>query len=393
MLIAAATRAAVRSRSGVAAVSYLSGGYQPGAATAAAAASVPSGTTSSSSSCLIGIRFDEPSSAASSAWWPACQTPARYFSSVPDNGGEDDSSDETSDDAAATPPESSEADEGDAPEVPEVPTAAEDAPRPAKHAPESDLEHSLRPLEVVNYLDSHIVGQADAKRAVAIAMRNRWRRRQLPQDLMKEVTPRNVLMIGPTGCGKTEVARRMATLSEAPFIKVEATKFTEVGYHGRDVDQIIRDLMDISMTLTKKKQTEKLREEAKGLVEERILDLLTGPSSAGGADAGAGGSSSSGSSSSSSGGVEGVSVEPNLLTGAEIDLPGFSIGMDIDADANTTSSNNSNNGMSIRGGDQAASAGKSSTSSSSSSSSSVSYSLLSPAPSSSALGSALLQAG
>jgi len=316
MLIAAATRAAVRSRSGVAAVSYLSGGYQPGAATAAAAASVPSGTTSSSSSCLIGIRFDEPSSAASSAWWPACQTPARYFSSVPDNGGEDDSSDETSDDAAATPPESSEADEGDAPEVPEVPTAAEDAPRPAKHAPESDLEHSLRPLEVVNYLDSHIVGQADAKRAVAIAMRNRWRRRQLPQDLMKEVTPRNVLMIGPTGCGKTEVARRMATLSEAPFIKVEATKFTEVGYHGRDVDQIIRDLMDISMTLTKKKQTEKLREEAKGLVEERILDLLTGPSSAGGADAGAGGSSSSGSSSVTSSSRE---TFRNMLRGGQLD--------------------------------------------------------------------------
>ena len=138
------------------------------------------------------------------------------------------------------------------------------------------LDHTLRPYQVVKELDRHIVGQADAKRAVAIALRNRWRRRQLTPELKKEVTPRNVLMIGPTGCGKTEVARRMAALGDAPFIKVEATKFTEVGYHGRDVDQIIRDLMDISMTLTKKKQTELLREQAKELVEDRILDLLTG---------------------------------------------------------------------------------------------------------------------
>eukprot|EP00984_Skeletonema_dohrnii_P035536 scaffold35422_cov78-Skeletonema_dohrnii-CCMP3373.AAC.1 len=108
-------------------------------------------------------------------------------------------------------------------------------------------------------------------------MRNRWRRRQLPQELLKEVTPRNVLMIGPTGCGKTEVARRMAKLSDAPFLKVEATKFTEVGYHGRDVDQIVRDLMDVSMSLTKKRQMEKLRGEAKLLVEDRILDMLSGP--------------------------------------------------------------------------------------------------------------------
>ena len=156
---------------------------------------------------------------------------ASCFSSVPDDGGGSDD---------ASPPEPTDDDDDDnGVEVPSDATgdnadasaAAADGPAPT-HAPESELEQSLRPLEVVTYLDSHIVGQSDAKRAVAIAMRNRWRRRQLPKDLMKEVTPRNVLMIGPTGCGKTEVARRMATLSEAPFIKVEATKFTEVGYHG-----------------------------------------------------------------------------------------------------------------------------------------------------------------
>jgi len=144
---------------------------------------------------------------------------------------------------------------------------------------ESELERKLRPSEVLKELDRHIVGQKDAKKAVAIAMRNRWRRRQLVPELMKEVTPRNVLMIGPTGCGKTEVARRMAALGDAPFLKVEATKFTEVGYHGRDVDQIIRDLMDVSMALTRKRQTEKLRDDAKSLVDERLLDLLTGSSS------------------------------------------------------------------------------------------------------------------
>jgi len=138
------------------------------------------------------------------------------------------------------------------------------------------LSSNLKPCEVVRELDRHIVGQSDAKRAVAIALRNRWRRKLLPPELRKEVTPRNVLMIGPTGCGKTEVARRMAELGGAPFIKVEATKFTEVGYHGRDVDQIIRDLVDISMNLTKKQQTEKLKSEAEALAEERLLDLLAG---------------------------------------------------------------------------------------------------------------------
>ena len=141
----------------------------------------------------------------------------------------------------------------------------------------SELEINLKPSEVVAGLDRHIVGQSDAKRAVAIAMRNRWRRKQLPDELRKEVTPRNVLLVGPTGCGKTEVARRMAMLNDAPFIKVEATKFTEVGYHGRDVDSIIRDLMDISMQLTRKLWTEKLREQARTMVNDRILDQLAGP--------------------------------------------------------------------------------------------------------------------
>ncbi|KAL7521633.1 hypothetical protein ACHAWX_006316 [Stephanocyclus meneghinianus] len=152
-------------------------------------------------------------------------------------------------------------------------------PPPPAHQPQPNWLStvSLRPAEVVAELNRHIVGQSSAKRAVAIAMRNRWRRRQLPPHLLKEVTPRNVLMIGPTGCGKTEVARRMAGLSDAPFLKVEATKFTEVGYHGRDVDQIVRDLMDVSMALTKKRQMERLRGEARDMVEERILDVLIGP--------------------------------------------------------------------------------------------------------------------
>mmetsp|Transcript_34056 Transcript_34056/g.80159 ORF Transcript_34056/g.80159 Transcript_34056/m.80159 type:complete len:544 (-) Transcript_34056:303-1934(-) len=143
----------------------------------------------------------------------------------------------------------------------------------------SELNKNLKPSEIVAALDRHIVGQPEAKKSVAIAMRNRWRRRQLPEDLRKEVTPRNVLLVGPTGCGKTEVARRMAMINDAPFLKVEATKFTEVGYHGRDVDQIIRDLMDVAMQLAKKQQTELLKEQAESLAEERILDILAGPSS------------------------------------------------------------------------------------------------------------------
>jgi len=138
------------------------------------------------------------------------------------------------------------------------------------------LKDHLSPLQVVKELDRHIVGQAEAKRAVAIALRNRWRRKHLSAEFQKEVTPRNVLMIGPTGCGKTEIARRMAALGGAPFLKVEATKFTEVGYHGRDVDRIVRDLVDVSMLLTKKQKEEQLKSQAERVVEERLLDLLAG---------------------------------------------------------------------------------------------------------------------
>jgi ATP-dependent HslUV protease ATP-binding subunit HslU len=142
---------------------------------------------------------------------------------------------------------------------------------------ENDDPLNLKPSQVVAGLDLHIVGQADAKRAVAIAMRNRWRRQQLPLELRKEITPRNVLLVGPTGCGKTEVARRMAKLNHAPFLKVEATKFTEVGYHGRDVDSIIRDLVDVSMQLTRTQYLEKFKSQAQRRVTELLLDQLAGP--------------------------------------------------------------------------------------------------------------------
>ena len=238
-----------------------------------------------------------PSSATVAA---ALRSSPRFFSSVaPTSGSDDDKNDEGADAspadvdegatsiAAANDTTGSDATDSSetSDEVPPITPSADDT----SDAPSADASTAiaddqgwinsidLRPTEVVNELNRHIVGQSSAKRAVAIAMRNRWRRRQLPPHLLKEVTPRNVLMIGPTGCGKTEVARRMAKLSDAPFLKVEATKFTEVGYHGRDVDKIVQDLMDVSMALTKKRQMEKLRGEAKLLVEERILDLLVGP--------------------------------------------------------------------------------------------------------------------
>lgn len=132
----------------------------------------------------------------------------------------------------------------------------------------------LTPRRVVEELDKYIIGQADAKRAVAIAIRNRWRRMQLPDSLREEVGPKNILMIGPTGVGKTEIARRLAMLVNAPFLKVEATKFTEVGYMGRDVDSMVRDLLEISIGMVKKEQTEVVRENAEQQTEERILDEL-----------------------------------------------------------------------------------------------------------------------
>ncbi|PSV19969.1 HslU--HslV peptidase ATPase subunit [Photobacterium leiognathi subsp. mandapamensis] len=135
----------------------------------------------------------------------------------------------------------------------------------------------MTPREIVHELDRHIIGQDKAKRAVAIALRNRWRRMQLPEELRVEVTPKNILMIGPTGVGKTEIARRLAKLANAPFIKVEATKFTEVGYVGKEVETIIRDLTDVAVKMTHQQATEKVRFRAEELAEERILDVLLPP--------------------------------------------------------------------------------------------------------------------
>ncbi len=135
----------------------------------------------------------------------------------------------------------------------------------------------MTPREIVQELDKHIVGQDEAKRAVAIALRNRWRRQQVSEELRNEITPKNILMIGPTGVGKTEIARRLAKLANAPFIKVEATKFTEVDYVGREVDSIVRDLVDMSVKLTREAEIEKVRHRAEASAEERILDALLPP--------------------------------------------------------------------------------------------------------------------
>jgi ATP-dependent HslUV protease ATP-binding subunit HslU len=136
---------------------------------------------------------------------------------------------------------------------------------------------SMTPQEIVSELDRHIVGQKDAKRAVAIALRNRWRRQQVEEKLRQEITPKNILMIGPTGVGKTEIARRLAKLADAPFIKVEATKFTEVGYVGKDVDSIVRDLAEMAVKQTRTSEMRKVRARAQDAAEDRILDVLIPP--------------------------------------------------------------------------------------------------------------------
>ena len=143
---------------------------------------------------------------------------------------------------------------------------------------------SMTPREIVHELDRHIIGQQDAKRAVAIALRNRWRRQQLPDTLRGEVTPKNILMIGPTGVGKTEIARRLAKLAQAPFIKVEATKFTEVGYVGRDVESIIRDLVDAALKMLRVQEIAKVGHRAEDAAEDRILDALLPPARQGASD-------------------------------------------------------------------------------------------------------------
>ncbi|MFA6034761.1 MAG: AAA family ATPase, partial [Myxococcota bacterium] len=133
---------------------------------------------------------------------------------------------------------------------------------------------TFTPREVVSELDRYIIGQGDAKKAVAIALRNRWRRQQVGSDLKDDILPKNIIMIGPTGVGKTEIARRLAKLSQAPFIKVEGSKFTEVGYVGRDVDSMIRDLVEISVKMHKDMEIRKVEIKAASIAEERLLDLL-----------------------------------------------------------------------------------------------------------------------
>lgn len=138
---------------------------------------------------------------------------------------------------------------------------------------------ALAPKDIVAELDRYIIGQKDAKKAVAIALRNRWRRQQVEGSLQDEIVPKNILMIGPTGCGKTEIARRLAKLADAPFLKIEATKFTEVGYVGRDVESIIRDLVEIALNLVREREHKRVREKAEEAAENRILDALVGESS------------------------------------------------------------------------------------------------------------------
>src|SRR2546425_11458319 len=135
----------------------------------------------------------------------------------------------------------------------------------------------MTPREIVSELDRHIVGQRAAKRGVAIALRNRWRRQQVPEDLRDEIAPKNIIMIGPTGVGKTEISRRLAKLSGAPFLKVEASKFTEVGYVGRDVESIIRELVDVAINMVRSEREDDVYPQAEARAEERLLDLLLPP--------------------------------------------------------------------------------------------------------------------
>ena len=133
------------------------------------------------------------------------------------------------------------------------------------------------PKQIVSELDKYIIGQNDAKKAVAIALRNRWRRQQVPVELQDEIAPKNIIMIGPTGVGKTEIARRLAKLAQAPFLKVEASKYTEVGYVGRDVESMIRDLTELAVNMLKEEEKERVQKRAREAAEERLLDLLLPP--------------------------------------------------------------------------------------------------------------------
>ena len=164
--------------------------------------------------------------------------------------------------------------------LPTAPHEGDGAPRDAATPAAPDPLASLTPRQIVAELDKYVVGQADAKRSVAVALRNRWRRLRAPEAIRDEIVPANILMIGPTGVGKTEIARRLARLTGAPFVKVEATKFTEVGYVGRDVESMIRDLVDGAVAQARDAQAERARDRAAVLAEERLLDLLLPPTPA-----------------------------------------------------------------------------------------------------------------
>src|SRR5262245_16636758 len=155
--------------------------------------------------------------------------------------------------------------------------AAAESDQAAENAAKSEEVEELTPRQIVEELDKYVIGQKDAKRAVAIALRNRWRRWRIEEDIREEILPNNILLIGPTGVGKTEIARRLARLAQAPFVKVEASKFTEVGYVGRDVESMIRDLLELAVNMVRSERTAEVEEEAWEAVDDRILDLLLPP--------------------------------------------------------------------------------------------------------------------